>query len=1083
MKKPITILKASAGSGKTFQIVGFYLNLCFAHPENPYYFKHILAITFTNKATNEMRERILHEVKMLAQAPGDSPYLEDLISETGKSEDYLQKQAATLLKIMLQHYEQISVSTIDSFFQRVLRAFAQELNIDSSYQVQLKTDELIELAVDKLVRDIDKNHQLYKWLSKELQRKIDEGKKFAVNKSINALAKEIYTEEINLEDLKTLDFSLIEQLFQDLTRKKYILENENLSYIRKVMEQMEARNFTINDFSGKTRSFMSALINKESLIDLKKVVESKLLPKILVDPNKMYSNANKNRADEYLNFYNEFLEEHIEAYQSFAGRAYKEYITGKLILNELISYITLRSLVIYLTEVRRENNWMLLSETNRFLKKLMETMFIPFLYEKIAVQYRHLLIDEFQDTSEFQWYNLKPLLEENCSKGLENLIVGDVKQAIYRFRNGNWNLLKSHIEKDFSGYIETKVLGENYRSDENIISLNNELFHPQSLPTVVKCAVDKIVENYYLENEKLDTSDNYREEIIEIYEDSMQEMPRVDALREKVAGKGYVEVNFIDETALDEQTEEVLSRENLYALKLHETLLTLQKNGYQPSDIGILCKKKNKIRDFVAIIELLKANPEKYPGLKDDFLRYINNEALLLSNNSVVRYIIANFRMMVEPDEDIHLYEILHLREKDFNFKVENREIEKSEILAKYAEIEGGSLLEIAETFLNDYAHEILETHGVYIHAFLEVILDYQTEHGSYIPDFLSWWEEEEAALNLPEGEPAMEILTAHKAKGLAFPIVIMPFLDWKFQPKPIHKNILWGKYFYEDTEMNLPIDWSYAGLNSEFTGLIYREIVNSHIDTLNLFYVAMTRAKNEIYILADTPSNTDVKKLNSISAVLNKFIVEQSSTVIETEGSVGIHTYVYGEQAGREREEKTEMDTYPIYATHYRTEFPALRTIAWEEDTLGSDSEFKQDVLRGNAIHRILENIAYLDDIDSALKTAILNGIIPQDEEQTWRLHLDKLFSIPEIKNLFSRDYTVLREREIITANGRILIPDRVIFSEQEVHIIDFKSGQHQDAHKKQLDRYKKQYEEMGYVNIKTSILYTHLFELKRIA
>ncbi len=1034
-----------------------------------------------------MRERILKEVKNLALEPEESDHLDYLNESTGLSKEKITAYAGKLLKVMIQYYDQISVSTIDSFFQRVLRSFARDLGIDTAYRVQLDTDEVIEQAAVKLIRDIDKNHPLYSWLSREMQRKINEGKKFHVKSTLMSLASQLYAEDVDMDALQSLDFEELRSLFKELQLSQIKIKNQNLKYISRAEEFMEEYGFILTDFSSGKSGFMGALINHDEPENLKKVLKSKTLQKVIDDSHKMYANKNKARADEYLRFYNEALKEHIDDYVAFVSKAYQEYTTNKAILEELVSYITLYTLIPYLNEVKRENNWLILAETNRFLRDLMETVFVPFLYEKISVAYRHLLIDEFQDTSLFQWQNLRPLIDENMSQNYDNLIVGDVKQAIYRFRNGNWEILQSGLEQLYYGAIESETLTHNFRSDEHVITFNNRLFDASHLPDIIQDSLEWVWEDKKLIDE--DETMPPIGEVADIYADSKQYLPEVLSLKEARSGKGYVEVNFLKRDKIDKRTGEIIyDNEQLYREKLYQIFLQLQNNGYKPGDIAILCERKKNIKDVVEIIEEIKANPEEYPGIKPEFLNYVNNEALLLSNDRYVRFIIANLQMMVEPEEPIHHYEVVYLAEEDYDFK-DNKEEMADYIKVwreRQAEIEGSSLVEIAQSLLNYIPQEELEEHAIYLHSFFEELLQYQAEHGSFLSEFLDWWEEEKVTLTLPDNVGAMEIMTVHKAKGLAFPIVILPFLDWKFGPEHSFKNTLWVDYEQDKLQLKLPIDWSYSTLNSDFTDVVFEEVENSHIDSLNLLYVAMTRAKNEIYALATVPSDDKDASQDNMNTALSKYLVEPMDDLSKTEDEKGITTYAYGKQEGRVEPNDPEPAALTLGMTEYRTALPQLRALAWEEDTLAPDSERKERVLRGNAVHTILENTEYLEDLDKAIKTAVLEGTIPASEQEKWQEHFHELFSNPEISNLFSTDYKVLRERRITLPTGKSLKPDRVIMKENEVHIIDYKSSETKNENKKyakQVMRYKEVFEEMGYENVKASLLYTQLAELERIA
>ncbi|MEN6619174.1 MAG: UvrD-helicase domain-containing protein [Rikenellaceae bacterium] len=774
----LNIFKASAGSGKTHNLTREYLRLIFKN-ENSY--RHILAVTFTNKATDEMKRRVLEEL-----------FKQSDVNEIAK------KRLITIL----HDYSSFSISTIDKFFQQTMRAFAREIGKNSSYSVELDQDMVLSEAIDQMILNLDKEEssELLDWLISYSFDSIESGKSWDIKRGINELASQIFKEAFKI---KNGEFGENFTSKKDLAEYKKVIEKVLMSFESDLMQIgksafkiLEKNNLRPEDFKGASKSPIKYFSKIASGVI---VPPTDTFEALLDTPVNWYKNTIV-KTDPPLyhsieNAYDDGLNELVREVTGLNDR-WREYYTAKAIDSNIYSLGILLDINKYIQEYSKENNVVLLSETTELLNKIIDGSDTPFIYEKVGSRIDHFMLDEFQDTSLMQWQNFKPLIQNSLAAGNDNLIVGDVKQSIYRWRGSDWNLLNSGIYKDFdNSAIHEVELKENWRSGENIVEFNNSFF------TFAAEFCDSI-----LGKPEISTS--------EVYSTVEQIVPA-----QRIGRKGHVHLKFI-EKGEENNWHQVALRE------IPQRLDKLMEMGYRYNDIAFLVRKN---AEGVEIVNFLIECG--YPVISD--------EALLISTSRSVMKIVTILKYYNNPNDSIN------------NIIAEFETI----VLSREDEIEHLPLYEMCEKIICNYLGDIDISESAFVQGFLDYVLDYVKSNRSDLASFLEWWSEKCSKLSLssPEGQDAIRVFTIHKAKGLGMKVVIIPFLKIELDHSSQNRNIIWCEPKIEPFNKIpfLPVAYGSNLLETIFSGDYLIEKQKTFIDNLNIVYVAFTRAKQELIIFA----------------------------------------------------------------------------------------------------------------------------------------------------------------------------------------------------------------------------------------
>ena len=1083
----IKVYKASAGSGKTYTLVYEYIRFLFQQlivnsqqsmvngqqlTVNGQFLtfnlhRGILAVTFTNKSTAEMKERIVKALYELAKGERVDyveKLREDIPALEGVDDAEIGRRAMALLTDILQDYTQFRVSTIDGFFQQVVRSFARELNLNNQYQVELDTDRILEMAVDNMLASLDNSQQstangqqstlLLDWLTEFASENVVDGKSWNPRGAILGLAKLILTEDY---------LSQKEKFGFDLKRLK-----EYRNHIREIIKKFDEDLKAVCDVAQKALSGVDGKEvfgdNRISRFDYeylrgKKYELSATFVKGADSDDLTLWCKKKYQKDASLQGVVSKLHECVKRIVDLCdveGARYREWQTAKIVNSYIYILGILNEVDRHVMEICREKDCLIISSTSDFINKIIDNSDTPFIYEKVGVRTEHFMIDEFQDTSRLQWSNFVPLLKEAVSQGNESMIVGDVKQSIYRWRNGDWQILHEGIKKEFKDYVTDVSLGKNYRSSSEVIEFNNRLY----------VEVPKLVDEQLKQQEVID--DDYLQGI---YADSEQGVGRKDAKR------GYVRVEYFED---DEEDKELKWREK---------------------SMNRMVEKMRELGEFGEMAVLVRKNKEAQmvaERLRREEIPFYSSEALCVADDVAVRFIVAVLEYLMQPYEQLYRanmvalhrevcegrmvdaedYELMSYRGEDYG-DWERRLLGDEKIAERFARVKYLSLMQMIESLIDVFELDRVESgvHGIYLQSFLDKVQNYAIDGTLDIRSLLEYWAQQgkKTFVAMPEGGDAVRIITIHKSKGLEFGIVFIPFMNWKFGLSG-HDNIQLATTAEKRRENHLFVDEigvvpintrsSKKLLNSEFKDDVVEEFMASVLDVLNELYVATTRASSQLYLHCAYPEAKDLKKN---SDEINDIAVWDVISRVLSGGESEMEVYEVGEPSvGSHSEKLDELDVKIVELKRDQELQPTEEELAKRAELRYTYSDDTEDVRRyGILMHKLFERIVELDDVARAIEWLEREG----EDVGELRSEVDEIIAIEGVAEFFDSKWRVMNEAEIFDgANGRVYRPDRVMIDgeKNEVIVVDYKFGEYTDElhqkYSRQVGRYVRLIKEMGY-------------------
>jgi len=1036
----LRIYKSSAGSGKTYTLVKEFLRIALKSPDK---FRHILAITFTNKAANEMKERI---IQALDQIKDDHPGVQTLIKELSVESELPQAvvidKAGKLLRTILHNYADISVSTIDSFVHRVIRAFTYDLHLSMNFEVEMDRDKLltetVELLMDRLSEEDD---NVTNAVVDFAESNIEEGRSWNLAFSLIKLGKELFNEDayVHLEKLGQFDFKEAKKVKESLQKFSNEFRSKVIAEGKHAMELIHTNGLTARSFHYSDKG-VYGYFQKFTNENFPATEGNRYVKQSIFDDRWASSRATPGDTDAIESIKHQLIN-HYQTIQYYFKQQGADYILARLLLRNFYSFILLADIQRLMEEYKKENNLLHISEFQEKINAIVKEQDAPVIYERIGDWYDSILIDEHQDTSVLQWQNLLPLIENSQFKNEDSLVVGDGKQAIYRFRNGkveqfamlpriynseNDMVLRGR-EIAINNYgTETKNLGKNFRSRKEIIEFNNSLYEIASGFTELR-------------NKS-------------IYEGQAQ-LPGHD-----LPG-GLVSIEFLKDD--DDSDLDIERCERVEAI-----VAGVKERGYQLKDIAVLTRS-NKHGSLIA------------SHLIEKGIHVISSESLLINNSPKVKLLLSTLGYFARREDHIARAEMAYyinllLVHKQFRFELFDFKCVESEFEAQISAMLGKEFR--AYNFLTyqlvDLLHELMVFFGLsdddpFLQFFADETMAFASRNRSNIREFLEWWEQAKDSKSIiyPDTLDAVKIMTLHKSKGLEFPVVIMPDADW--QQKNTRHNF-WvdiDKPWLENFKVGiLPVDKEL--LKTEFAPLYEEEDASSFLDMLNLLYVGTTRAEDMLYVLS-----TEVKQMpeknNSITALLISFLTAKGLWN-------GFESYRFGDAETRKREKKDNKSK-----AEYRSQRPGdisreLRQITikrnsrllWNETTV-------EKIDHGNLLHEILKRIEYLDDIDKVLSHALNEGLIANSERQQLQTDIHALLSKETISEYFMPPYQVMNERVLMNALD-VHIPDRVVTNGDAAVIIDYKTGIKRSEDVTQLKNYINELKKFGYKDVKGFLVYT---------
>lgn len=1056
----LTIYRASAGAGKTHRLTGEYLSLLFSRPGA---FRRILAVTFTNKATDEMKSRIVGELYNLASGR-KSDYVESLSKEYSISEQDVRDRAKKILVSILHDYSAFNISTIDRFFQQTTRAFAREIGLQGGYGIEMDKDVVLNEAVDRLLAKLDapESRELLGWLIRFAEDKIEDGGGWNIRGDIMTLASELFKESYK---------AFSNQLCDDLSDKRALEEYKEKLYaiiasVEAELKRIAAEALRLMDqFALKPSDFVQGSRSPMFLFEKWAAGEMK-------EPTATFLKL-ENNLDGYTS------KSAPESVKQIVGCAYEQGLNDCVVrvselFRNMINYNTAREILRYyytlgilsdisdrISEYREEKNVMLITDTAELLNRVIAGSDAPFIYEKTGTRIDHYMIDEFQDTSSMQWENFRPLVGESLANGRDNLIVGDVKQSIYRFRNSDWNLLDRQVRQDFGHeQVSEETLKDNWRSCREIVSFNNSLF--ESAPAILQDLYNEKLEESTLGNQE---RAEYSNRIISAYENSAQRIPL--KFMEKA---GHVRVEFMED-------DEEMDWKHRSLESLPHTIERLQDNGYELKDIAILVRTNH---EGASVADKLLGYGEENP---DNGYRYdiISDDALFISSSPSVRLFVSIMRYMLNPSSRLnrsladYSYRVLL---GDYCLSSESQlNIEQLLPLSRL------SLYEAAESLYRSFSDNIPEADLVFVQAFLDMVSEFVGGELGDMGKFIQWWDESgcKKTIATPDGQNAIRILTVHKSKGLGFKVVIIPFGDWEIDHKPTKDIIIWchpGETPFNRLSL-VPVKYSSSLASTIFAGDYFKERLHAFIDNLNTLYVAFTRSKEELIVCAPKPKKLDrqgnVEKLSSIGDLLWSALFRETGFCSETS------IFERGEWWHPAKSSTEENAPQEITMKEFRSISPDDRLRL----RLHGRGFFFDDPRRkyGTLMHEVLSCIRTSEDIERAVDGYRLEGVIDRSEAKALEERLHELLVKDEVKDWYDGSSRVLNEVDILVGKGDSKRPDRVMIKDGEVVVVDYKFGERQSRrYNSQVKEYLRLIGEMGYATVSGYIWYVELDKIERV-
>ena len=1071
----LNIFKASAGSGKTYRLVGEYLKMLFAQPKS---YRHILAVTFTNKATAEMKERILKELSILSGG-GASRYPE-MLNEYG-SERRIREQAAYILKLILHDYSRFSVMTIDSFFQKIIRSFAREIRLNASFRTEIDNLQAMEDAVDLLFQEIESNELLMNWMILFLEENLEEGRSWDFKKELLRFGKEVEKEEFKVYG---------DEFLEMLTGKEQL--NLYLSEIKKVITKAVTRLRRLGQegielISDSGLSYDQLKGGKNSFSNIfNKLVTGKFdspSPTILAACDHL-ENWSKNTdtlqlkgqiESLYQNGLNRLLKETVGALQT-------EIIninSAQSILKNIYPFGLLGNIALKIKEVLRDNNTVLLSDSGRMIGTIIAGNDAPFIYEKVGLIYHHFMLDEFQDTSRQQWSNFKPLVENALASGFSSLVVGDVKQSIYRWRNGDWNLLANQLESDLGHQIiNQNPLNTNWRSQKNIVDFNNALFWSASAYL-----------NSWFDAQTDDPKLSDLHGIIaRAYEDHHQECSMIGK------PEGSVRITFVDSEGSKSKNE---FREKAMVL-LIEQLETVQKSGVKAEEITILVRENSEAEKIArALWERKKTDAQ--PGCIYDV---ITSDTLKIGQSQVVLFIVSFFRLFAFKESLQLRAEILYgyyrilkpmMGSQEHELIIDLHELFDSntplpELFEQWLEADAAPdflagllalpLYELAVGVVDHFGLGKITGEKVYLQAFLDMVLEYGRDDYGGIAGFLEWWDAggSSKTLNLPNIKNFIRISSIHQSKGLEYPTVFIPFCNWEIAINSSKIPNIWSipeqEPFNRMKMVLLKCDSTLK--NSVFSHDYYREMLFSIMDNLNLLYVAMTRAINNLYVIM--PYKDDIKQLASVADLIQTLVEHPlPADSIDKERYIDFgkfwdpdrKIYEMGTPERRVNYEETISGDTPNDPLKLKSNNKRMEIRLHSKDHFKLTGSIKTErINKGTVMHQIFEKIITRKDVGLAVAQLVTSGVLTSDEGKVFFTKIDGMIQESPISEWFSDHWKVLNERDILRVGESKHRPDRVMLKDNIAVVIDYKTGEKSDKDIRQMKGYLVDLRKMGYSN-----------------
>ena len=1112
-RRPLTVYKASAGSGKTFTLAVEYISLLVSDPDN---YRHILAVTFTNKATQEMKLRILSQLYGIANGlPGSATYMEKVTEQTGLAPVVVRANARQALSLLTHHYNFFRVQTIDAFFQGVLRNLAHELDLTANLRVDLNDKEVESKAVDEMIETLDSHPEVLGWVRDYINQNIEDEQGWNVIGDIKKFGQNIFKDfykdhERELNDLLASEGGKFFARYTRLLRsRRNTLREQLVEPARELVALMGQRHI---DSEGLYRRGLYNYIVRRGKGTLDNEPMLACVQKALQGAGQWTASkcgaADKGAVEDMVSNGGLRLLQEMETRRKELWSEYNSCVQTLAHLSELR---LLNAIAKAVEESNRNANRFMLSDTQGLLHAMIQGSDTPFLYEKIGVQLRHIMIDEFQDTSQIQWRNFKVLLD-NCmaQEGSHNLIVGDVKQSIYRWRQGDWRLLANLSQCFGQEAVCEKTLATNYRSWERIIRFNNAVF-----TRLVELTVDEL------------TADQTPQAplLARAYDDVRQGYAKGQAM-------GYVEVALLPSKDY---------RENILA-RLADTVRQLIDGGAKQKDIAILVRSKTPVQHIA----------DYFSEVFGQTVRIVSDEAFRLDASLAVNVMVMALRLLAHPEDNLtraalvkayrndvlqegaplpHLLVASGHEGEERTEKLESMEkVEKAEkaertkrsgrpseetmrkrierwlpdrYVREAEQLRNLPLLDLVDTLHALFRLDALKNQSAYVCLFYDQLNDYLRDRPADIDDFLAEWEYTISQKTIQSDEvEGVRIMTIHKSKGLEFDNVIIPFCDWTLEKS----NTLWcGKGNRQKPFDELPITPVNFSRNN-LLGTVYEddyreEHFQNAVDNLNLLYVAFTRAGKRLFVTGKRMSDNMKKKFTGLTSQRSQglelclarvaedlgadcSILGQDATSEPLEliyGTLEGETAKHGgEKAADDNPFEAPSTTQEVRVETHKTPIGFRQSNKSEAFVRGEETDAPTTYIKmGTILHQLFSAIRTEEDIEPHIAQLVADGIIT-DERLIGQLRRQVAASLDNstVAEWFRPGWKLYNECSILQYNAEDGTtteqrPDRVMSDEERTIVVDYKFAKPRPEHATQVESYMKLLRKIGHQNVSGYLWY----------
>tara|TARA_R110002111_G_scaffold82729_8_gene130229 strand:+ start:856 stop:3987 length:3132 start_codon:yes stop_codon:yes gene_type:complete len=1008
------IYNASAGSGKTFTIAKSYIKILVQAKSNDQ-FKFILAITFTNKAVGEMKERIVNMLKLFSSEESLSlphPMFKVICEELSIPPKQLHNKSKQILKHIIHNYGAFDISTIDGFTHRVIRTFAHDLKLPVNFEVELDQERLLNLAVDSLIAKAGVEKTLTNVLIDFAIEKADDDKSWDISYDFNKISRLLVNENNfsaihSLKDKSLEDFKNLKEL---LVKQILTLENDIVKTSETILTLIEECGLQFDDFNRSSLpKHFENLKTKRFDIKFDTTWQNDLVEGNTLYPKRVGENVASTIESIQSNLLEAYIKSKSSVFELRLNKGFYKNITPLSVLNAIQKE---------LNALKNEQNKMLISEFNKIISEEIKDQPTPFIYERLGEKFKHYFIDEFQDTSKMQWGNLVPLLDNalSASSG-SSMLVGDAKQAIYRWRGGEAEQfinLYNKAENPFQVEADVLTLDTNYRSSKEIINFNNSFFK-------------YLGDNYF-------SNGDYA---------ALFKHAKQNTFNEE---NGFVNLNFLNIQKEDDSNE-------LYASQVLETIIQCQNNNYSLNDICVLVRKR---KEGVAIANYLSEN-----GIK-----ITSSETLLLKNSAKVGFINTFLKLLIQPNNDSIKVEILsYLAEQHYivdkhQFFITHLKtslddmfdsLKELQIYITKSELLQLPLYELVEHIIRLF--KLNESSDAYLQFYLDFVLEFTQKLNSDLSAFINYFEKKQDSLSVvtPEHLNAVKIMTIHKSKGLEFSVVIFPYADLniyrELEPK-VWFPVIEKKYAgFETLLLNYNKDVEHFGDKGN-------SIYNTHqsqleLDNINLLYVVLTRAVEQLYVISKKDiSSKGIVNENTYAGMFISYL-QNIGRWLDNQLN-----YNFGEVKQNKIPVEKEETSSPLKFISIPKEDHNLSIIS--KAGLLWDTKQEKAIERGNLVHLVLSKIKTIQDVDFAFGDLLVSGEVKKENSEELKSLVLNVVQHPKLIPFFQDDFEIYNERDIITSFGQLLRPDRLnINSKKEVIIIDYKTGEKKSFHNSQLNDY----------------------------